>query len=96
VPLPGSSGAPARINVNTGGVMPSARPAFDTCLTEAARQIGATGGSEIQLDRIVNLEPGNGGYRFNVILFGVYPDEKRSIPMFCRATPTQVIELNFG
>ena len=96
VPPSGSSGAPARITANTGGVMPSARPSLNTCLIDAARQIGATGGTEIRLDRLDDIEQGHGGYRFRFRLLAVYPDEQRTIPVFCRATPTKVIELTFG
>ena len=95
-PPPGSTGRPAIITANTGGVTPSARPSLNTCLTEAARQIGATGGTEIRLDRFDDVQPGNGGYRFRFQLLGIYPDETRTIPTFCRATPTTLVELTFG
>ncbi|GGE07070.1 hypothetical protein GCM10011529_11820 [Polymorphobacter glacialis] len=93
---PATNQGPARISANTGGVTPSARPSLNTCLTEAAKQIGATGGSEIRLDRLDDIEAGNGGYRFRFQLVAVYPDENRTIPTFCRATPTKLVELTFG
>ncbi|KAB7648377.1 DUF3011 domain-containing protein [Polymorphobacter fuscus] len=96
VPPAGATGAPARITANTGDVTPSARPSLDTCLQEAARQIGATGGNEIRLDRLDDIQQGNGGYRFRFQLFAIYPDENRTIPVFCRATPTTLVELTFG
>jgi hypothetical protein len=95
-PPAGSTGAPARINVDLGGLSPAARPTASVCITEAARQIGATGGTEIRLDSVVDVEPGNGGYRFRVDLLGIYPDESRRIPMYCRATPEKIVELTFG
>lgn len=96
VPPKNSTGAPAKINVDLGGLTPEARPTASVCLTEAARQIGATGGTEIQVDRIVDVEKGNGGYRFRLNLLGIYPDETRMIPMYCRATPDKIVELTFG
>jgi hypothetical protein len=96
VPPKNSTGAPAKINVDLGGLTPEARPTASVCLTEAARQIGATGGTEIRVDRIVDVEKGNGGYRFRLNLLGVYPDETRMIPMYCRATPDKIVELTFG
>ncbi len=93
---PANAGRPARINVPTGGVTPDARPSLTTCLTEIARQIGATGGTEIGLDRFDDVIAGNGGFRFRMVLKAIYPDEIRSIPVFCRATPTAIIELSFG
>jgi hypothetical protein len=69
---------------------------MQTCLNEAARQVGATGGTEIRLERLDDVQPGNGGFRFRFQLVAVYPDETRSIATFCRATPTNVVELTFG
>jgi hypothetical protein len=94
--LPAAPAGPARITAQLGGLTPDARPSMQTCLNEAARQVGATGGTEIRLDRIDDVQPGNGGFRFRFQLVAVYPDETRSIPTFCRATPTSVVELTFG
>jgi Protein of unknown function (DUF3011) len=94
--LPAPPGGPAKISASTGGVMPDARPALNMCLNDAARQVGATGGSEIRLDRIDDVQAGNGGYRFRFPLVAIYPDQSRTIPTYCRATPTQVVELTFG
>jgi hypothetical protein len=96
VPPKNSTGAPAKISVDFAGLAPEARPSASVCIAEASRQIGATGGTEIRIDRIVDVEPGNGGYRFRVNLIGVYPDEARTIPMYCRATPEKIVELTFG
>jgi hypothetical protein len=72
------------------------RPSASVCLTEAARQIGATGGTEIRIDGDVDVEQGNGGYRFRLDLLGIYPDQARIIPMYCRATSEKIVELTFG
>jgi hypothetical protein len=96
VPPPKASGAPALINVDINAMPAAARPSASTCLTEAARQIGATGGSEIRVGEIIDVEQGNGGYRFRLMLVGVYPDATRNIPMYCRATPDKIVELTFG
>ena len=61
-----------------------------------ARQIGATGGQEISINSIDDVEKGNGGYRFRFAINAVYPDATRVIPMYCRATPEKIIELTFG
>jgi hypothetical protein len=96
VPPSNISGAPASINVDLGSISSTARPSASVCLTEAARQIGATGGSEIRIDRIDDVEQGNGGYRFRLALQADYADGMRTIPMYCRATPDKIIELRFG
>lgn len=94
--MPGNPGGPARINADLGGLTPDARPSFNNCLGEAARQIGATGGTEIGIERFDEVVAGNGGWRIRARLRAVYPDETRSVPVYCRATPTSVIELSFG
>jgi hypothetical protein len=96
VPPSNISGAPASINVDLGSMTSSARSSASVCLTEAARQIGATGGSEIRIDRIDDVEQGNGGYRFRLALQADYSTGTRLIPMYCRATPDKIIELRFG
>jgi len=96
VPPPTSTGAPAAIRVDIVSLAPEMRPSASVCLTEAARQIGATGGTEIRIDGDVDVEQGNGGYRFRLNLLGIYPDQARIIPMYCRATPEKIVELTFG
>ncbi len=87
---------PARITANLDSLAAAARPAMNVCLSGAAAQIGATGGTEIQLGEISEIVKGNGGYRFRMTLRGVYPDETRDISTYCRATPTDLVELTFG
>ncbi|WP_426164760.1 hypothetical protein [Sandarakinorhabdus sp. DWP1-3-1] len=96
VPPQGNDAQPAAINVDLMTLPSAARPVASTCLTEAARQIGATGGREISIAALDDVEKGNGGYRLRMTLNGTYPDETRRIPMYCRATPTRIIELTFG
>ncbi len=98
-PLPGNvptGGPPARIDVPMGGVTPDARPALRQCLAEAARQVGATGGREIGLDRFDDISPANGGWRFDVTLTGSYPDGVRRLPTRCRASSGRLIDFAFG
>lgn len=87
---------PAALVANLDAVPSSARSSVQTCLFEAARQIGATGGTRLAYDGAQSLEPGNGGWRLRAALRATYPDGVRDVPMFCRATPSKVIELTFG
>ncbi|ARS27121.1 DUF3011 domain-containing protein [Sphingomonas sp. KC8] len=90
------AGPPAAIVADFAGLPAAARPVANRCMTEAARQIGATGGTRLSYDRLVSLEQGNGGWRIRAALTGTYPDGERAIPMYCRATPSKIIELTFG
>ncbi len=86
---------PATISADLTPVQTAARSSLQNCLFEAARQIGVTGGSRLKFDRVTSLVQGNGGWRINAALTSTYPDGDRTTPMFCRATPGQVIELTF-
>lgn len=88
-------GPPAVVVADLSPLPPDARPSMNTCLGEAARQVGVTGGTQVRFDRLVHIEPGNGGWRFRAQLIATYPDGERILPLFCRATPTRVVELDF-
>ena len=90
------AGPPARIVADFSALPAAARPVAHSCMVEAARQIGVTGGTRLTYDRLVTLEQGNGGWRIRAALTGTYPDGDRAIPMYCRATPSKIIELTFG
>ncbi len=44
----------------------------------------------------VDLEPGNGGYRFRWALATTSSDQRRRIPDYGRVTPDKVVEHTFG
>lgn len=88
-------GPPAALSADLSLVRAEARPSLQTCLFEASRQIGVTGGTRLRLDRITSIEPGNGGWRFAADLTATYPDGTRTTPFYCRATPTKVVQLDF-
>lgn len=88
-------GPPAKVVADLSVLPEASRPSMNTCLQEAARQVGVTGGTQVRFDRLVHIEPGNGGWRFRAQLIATYPDAERILPLFCRATPTRVVELDF-
>lgn len=88
-------GPPAALTADLSSYEAAIRPALQTCMFEASRQIGATGGSALRLDRVTKTEPGNGGYRFNAELTATYPDGEHTLPMYCRATPSKVVQMDF-
>lgn len=94
-PISHPPGPPASLSADLNLVRSEARPSLQTCLFEASRQIGVTGGTRLRLDRITSIEPGNGGWRFAADLTASYPDGERTTPFYCRATPTKVVQLDF-
>ncbi|WP_411340846.1 DUF3011 domain-containing protein [Sphingopyxis sp. J-6] len=95
-PVTYPAGPPATLSANLDSLPSAARPSVRNCMNDAARQIGATGGSRLTYDRLVNLEQGNGGWRIRAAMTATYPDGARSIEMYCRATPSQIIQLDFS
>lgn len=89
------AGPPAQISADLSSIQAAARPSMQACLFEASRQIGATGGTRLRFDGLKTIEQGNGGWRFGADLVATYPDGDRQVPIYCRATPSQVIQLDF-
>jgi hypothetical protein len=90
------AGPPATLSANLSALPSAARPSVQNCMNDAARQIGVTGGTRLSYDRLVNLEQGNGGWRIRAAMTATYPDGAKQIEMYCRATPTQIIQLDFS
>lgn len=87
---------PATLSANLSGLPSAARASVQNCMTDAARQIGVTGGTKLSYDKLVSLEQGNGGWRIRAAMTATYPDSTKSIEMYCRATPSDIIQLDFS
>lgn len=83
---------PAKIEANTQMLTADQQRTMQTCLFEAARQTGVSGGTHMRLDSVDEIVQGNGGWRFRFRATGTWPNGQRQYNAFCRATPTQVIE----
>jgi hypothetical protein len=90
------AGPPAMLSANLSSLPSGARPSVQNCMNDAARQIGVTGGTRLSYDRLVSLEQGNGGWRIRAAMTATYPDGARSLEMYCRATPSEIIQLDFS
>ncbi len=86
---------PAALSANLSALPSAARPSVQNCMNDAARQIGATGGTKLSYDRLVSLEQGNGGWRIRASMTATYPDGSKPVEMYCRATPSDIIQLDF-
>ncbi|KTE38811.1 MULTISPECIES: DUF3011 domain-containing protein [unclassified Sphingopyxis] len=90
------AGPPATLSANLSALPSASRPSVQNCMNDAARQIGVTGGTRLSYDKLVSLEQGNGGWRIRAAMTATYPDGARSLEMYCRATPSQIIQLDFS
>ena len=86
---------PATLSANLNSLPTEARPSVQKCMTEGARQIGATGGTRLAYNRLIALEQDGTGWRFRATMTATYPDEARSVEMNCRATASEVTSLDF-
>lgn len=89
------AGPPASLTADLNKVPGNARPQMQLCLREAARQVGVTGGTQLNFDKLVHIQQESDGWSFHTELTGGYPDGKRAMPMYCRTTPTKVTQLDF-
>ena len=86
---------PATLSANLSALPSAARPSVQNCMNDAARQIGITGGTRLSYDKLISLEQGNGGWRIRAAMTATYPDGAKQIEMYCRATPSDIIQLDF-
>ncbi|MBN8841898.1 MAG: DUF3011 domain-containing protein [Sphingomonadales bacterium] len=87
---------PATLSANLSSLPSASRPSVQNCMNDAARQIGATGGTKLSYDKLISLEQGNGGWRIRATMTATYPDGAKSVEMYCRATPSDIIQLDFS
>jgi hypothetical protein len=67
-----------------------ARAPAQACLNEAARQVGATGGSAVKLDRVDGASRSGEGWMILARLTASYPAGSQAMAMDCRATGDKV------
>ncbi|WP_428630533.1 DUF3011 domain-containing protein [Sphingopyxis sp.] len=90
------AGPPATLSANLSALPSASRASVQNCMTDAARQIGVTGGTRLSYDKLVSLEQGNGGWRIRAAMTATYPDGAKQVEMYCRATPSDIIQLDFS
>ena len=76
-------------------VPPAAERAFRQCVDEAARQIGATGGTSLRLTGEVQHRMQGGAWEFRLPLEGTWPNDTHATPAEYSATDTAVQKLDF-
>ena len=91
----GGNKPPATINIRPNEVPPAAERAFRQCVDEAARQIGATGGTSLRLTGEVQHRMQGGAWEFRLPLEGTWPNDTHATPAECSATDTAVQKLDF-
>lgn len=86
---------PAVIDIGPGQVPPPAEKAFRQCIDEAARQVGATGGTRLRLTgEVLNRQQGN-EWQFRLPLEGTWDGKPQATPADCTATDSAVTKLDF-
>lgn len=95
-PQVNQSAPPAAVIANLSTIPADRRPSVQTCLNEAARQIGATGGTQITLDRVTSVNRVSDGWELRALLVTSYPEETRTVEMTCRANGQQLLAIDFG
>ncbi len=85
----------ATLIADTGSLPRDARRAADMCLVEAARQIGATGGTEVRLDAILGHQQQNAGYLFGGQTSVRYPGIIKNLVIDCETSYDRVTFLEF-
>lgn len=85
---------PAKIVANTQMLTPDQQRTMQTCLFEGARQVGLAGGTVMTLSSVDRIEQGNGGWRFTARGSATFPNGEKPFSVFCRATPSQIVEFN--
>lgn len=91
----GGNTVAATINIGQNQVPPAAERAFRQCIDEAARQIGATGGTGLRLTGEVQHRTQGNGWQFRMPLEGTWSNETHATPAECTATDTAVQKLDF-
>jgi len=85
----------ATLIADTSSLPPDVRHAADMCLAEAARQVGATGGTEVRLDTILGYQQQNAGYLFGAQTSVRYPGNIKNLVIDCETRSDQVSFLEF-
>ena len=87
---------PAAVSADLARLPSTARPAVQNCLFEAARQVGATGGSALRFINAVSLTPTGDRWRLSAAASATYPDGERPTPFSCTADSNEIVSLAFA
>ncbi len=85
------SGPPAQLQASLREFPSASRTEAQACLNEAARQVGATGGTSVRLDRVIaSRQQPDGAWRHQALLTKVWPDHRQQMRMDCVASGSRV------
>jgi hypothetical protein len=85
----------ANLIADLSNLPPVVRNAAGLCLAEAARQVGATGGTEIRVDAILGYQQQNDGYLFGAQTSVRYPGNIKNLVVDCQTDMGRVSFLEF-
>jgi hypothetical protein len=85
-----SGSSVATLEADLGRFPSDARSEADACLKEAARQVGATGGSKVRLDQVDTVQRSGEGWMILARLTATYDGKAQPMSMDCRAANGKV------
>ena len=85
-----AASATATLTADLNQFPSDARAPAQACLNEAARQVGATGGSAVRLDRVDGASRSGEGWMILARLTATYQNQSQAMAMDCRATGDKV------
>ncbi len=85
-----SAATVATIDADLAKFPSDARSEAQLCMNEAARQVGATGGTRVALDRVDQAQRSGDGWMLVARVTGTWPDHRDAMTMDCRANNSRV------
>jgi hypothetical protein len=87
---PSSPGAASSLAADYGLFPAGAQAEAKACMAESARQLGATGASQVRLNNVVSSQRSGSGWRLVSDVTGTWPNESSRLRVDCTATADRV------
>lgn len=91
-----STRGPASVDADWARFPSAARSDAQACLNESARQIGATGGTRVQLKDVTTAQQSGNGWMLVADVTGTWDDYVKTMKMDCRAAGGKVTAFDMG
>ncbi|QMW22132.1 DUF3011 domain-containing protein [Sandaracinobacteroides saxicola] len=85
----------AELVADTSAIPSPEREVANYCLSEAARQVGQTGGSRLRLDNVSRIAPERDGWTMTAYASITYDRSVKPVELLCRTGPQGITSLDF-